>query len=48
MTRKKFKVVCFIRVDSEVEEPLSYEEAKRERENSKFMQPENVYRIEAI
>ena len=45
---KKYKVVCYIRVESEDMEPMTYDEAKAEADNLRLMQPENEYRIVRI
>lgn len=43
---KKYKVVCYMRVEAEEQEPLTLEEAEAEKEQGEFMQPENRYEIE--
>lgn len=50
MPKKKYQVVCYMRVEQEKEdiEPLTLEEAKKEKEQGEFMQPENIYKIEEI
>ena len=48
MPEKKYQVVCYIRIDSEDIDPLSYRDAIREKDHLEFMQPENIYRIEEI
>ncbi len=45
---KKYKVVCYIRVDSDDNDPLTIEEAISEKEQAEFMQPENIYQIEEV
>tara|TARA_Y100001938_G_scaffold134261_1_gene194513 strand:- start:157 stop:333 length:177 start_codon:yes stop_codon:yes gene_type:complete len=47
-TDKKYQVVCYMRVSPAIREPLSYEDALKEKEHFDFMQPENVYQIEEI
>tara|TARA_Y100001970_G_C14116243_1_gene793735 strand:+ start:85 stop:225 length:141 start_codon:yes stop_codon:yes gene_type:complete len=37
-----------MRVSPAIREPLSYEDALKEKEHFDFMQPENVYQIEEI
>ena len=47
---RKYRVVCFMRIDcedSEVE-PLTLEEAEAEVEHQMFMQPEDMFRVEEI
>ena len=49
MTEDKYRVVCFMRVDTEPPaEPLSLEEAEKEVRHFQVMMPENCYRIEKI
>ena len=45
---KKYKVICYIKVDTEYNknELMTYEQAKKEVSNLRFMQPENIYKIE--
>jgi len=45
---KKYQVVTYIRVEPEKIEPLTYNEAKKEKEQAELMQPENIYEIEEI
>ena len=45
----KYRVVCYMRVDPPEGSPtMSLNEAKSEKENAEFMQPENIYRIEEV
>lgn len=46
--KKKYRVICYIRVDPEDTEPISYKEAVKEKEQGEFMQPENIYKIEEV
>ena len=46
---QKYKIVCYIKVETEYDnEPMTHEEAKKEISNLKFIQPENIYKIEKI
>ena len=45
---KKYQVVCYIRVDPDEVNPMTYEQALVEKEHLKFLQPDNIYRIEEI
>ena len=45
---EKYQVVAFMRIDPEDPEPLTYEDALKEKEHLELLQPENVYRIEEI
>jgi hypothetical protein len=45
---RKYKVVCYMRVDSEEGELLTFEEALKEQDQAELMQPENIYKIEAV
>lgn len=47
-TSKRYRLVAYIRVDVEHEEPMSYDEAMAEKAQQEFLFPENVYRIEEI
>ena len=44
--KKKYTVVCYMRIDAEDIELMSRDQAKVEIEQMRLMQPENVYRIE--
>ena len=48
MNSKKYQVVCYLRVDPEDPESLTYEQALSEKEHLELLQPENVYKIEGI
>lgn len=48
---KKYRIVCFMRVDREDEnenELLDLKEAKEEEKHLRFLQPENIYKIEEV
>lgn len=45
---QKYRVVCYMRIDCEDEEPMTLEEALGEVDQAKMMQPENHYEIEEI
>ena len=47
---RKYKVVTYIRIvtDEELEEPMTYDEAKNVIKNLELMQPENRYDIEEV
>jgi len=45
---KQYHLIAFIRVDSEDDEPLTYEQACAEKDQQELMCPENIYRIEEI
>jgi hypothetical protein len=46
MAEKKYKVVCYMRIDPEDQEPMTMAEAAAEVENLELMQPENKYTVE--
>lgn len=46
--KKKYTVVCYMRIDAEDIELMTYDQAKVEIEQSKLMQPDNIYRIEKV
>ena len=48
MSQKKFQVVCYLRIDPEDPEYLTYRDALKEKEHLELLQPENIYRIEDI
>ncbi|MBI4775963.1 MAG: hypothetical protein HY788_17620 [Deltaproteobacteria bacterium] len=48
VTLQKYRVVCYMRLDHEDSEPLTYNEALREKEHFEFLEPANIYRIEEI
>ena len=45
---KKYRLVAYLRVDPEDQEPMTYEEALAEKEQQELMGPENLYRIEEV
>ena len=48
MENKKYKLVCYCRIDVEDVEPMTKEEVEGEKEQSEFLFPENIYKIEEI
>lgn len=48
MGNKKYQVVCYIRVEPEQIESLTYDDAVEVKDNLELMQPENIYKIEEI
>lgn len=47
----KYRIVCYTRIDPEPEDELwfdSLEEAQADLEQSRFLQPENIYKLEEI
>ena len=46
METEKYRLVAFMRIESEDGEPLTYEEALSEKEHHELISPENLYRIE--
>ena len=45
---KQYRLIAFIRVDPEDDEPMTYEQALAEKEQQELMSPENMYRIEEV
>ena len=45
---KKYQVVCYMRIDPEDPEPLTYEQAFSEKNNLELFEPANIYIIEEI
>ena len=43
---KRYRLIPFMRIEPEDDEPLTYEEALAEKEQQELMCPENIYRIE--
>ena len=43
---RRFRLIPFMRIEPEDDEPLTYEEALAEKEQQELMCPENIYRIE--
>ncbi len=46
--KKKYTVVCYMKIDAENIELMTRDQAKVEIEQLRLMQPENVYRIEKV
>ena len=44
----RFRLIAYIRVDPEDDEPMTYEQALAEKDQQELMSPENMYRIEEI
>ena len=47
-TERKYRVVCYMRIDPDEIVPLSYDYALMVKNQLELMQPENIYRIEKI
>jgi hypothetical protein len=45
---KKYRLVCYLRVDPDIPEPMTYADAVREKEHCELLHPENIYRVEKI
>lgn len=45
---RNYVVVCYVKIEPENLEFLDFGEAKKEVENLKLMQPENIYRIGSL
>lgn len=45
---KKYRLIAYVRVEPEDEEPMTYDEVLSEKEQEEFLFPENIYRIEEI
>ena len=45
---KKYQVVCYMRIEPEDPQPLTYKEALEEKEHLELLQPEHIYKIEEI
>ena len=43
---KKYRLVCYLRVDPDIPEPMTYEDAVREKKHFELLHPENIYRVE--
>ena len=48
MSEKKYQVICYMRIETEEIDPMTYREALSEKEHLELLQPENIYRIEEI
>ena len=47
-TGRRYRLITFMRIDPEEDEPLTYEQALSEKEQQELMCPENLHRIEEI
>jgi len=45
---KKYKIICYMEIEAEDQEPLTIDEARKELEHLKLLQPENIYKIRPI
>jgi len=45
---RRYRLITFMRIDPEDDEPLTYEEALSEKEQQELMCPENLHRMEEI
>jgi len=45
---KSYRVVCYMRIDCEDEEPMTLKEAQAEVDQAQMLQPENHYEVEEI
>ncbi len=45
---KKYRVICYMRIEPEESEPLTYNDALKEKQHLELLQPENIYRIEKL
>ena len=45
---KRYRLISYLRIDPEDDEPLTYEEALSEKDQQELMCPENLHRIEEI
>ena len=45
---KRFRLVCFLRIDGEHSELMTKRQAIEEKEQAELMQPENAYMIEEV
>lgn len=46
--KKDYAVICYMKVIPDDMEALTLEEAKKEKDNLKFMQPEHIFRVERL
>lgn len=44
----KYKIICYMEIESEDQEPMTIEEAQKEVEHLKLLQPENIYKIRPL
>ena len=47
-TGRRYRVITFMRIDPEEDEPLTYEQALSEKEQQELMCPEHLHRIEEV
>lgn len=45
-SEKKYKVVCYLRIDPDAPESMTIRQAQYEIEQARLLQPENIYIIE--
>ena len=45
---KRYRLITFMRIDPEEDEPLTYEQALSEKDQQELMCPENLHRIEEL
>ncbi len=45
---RRYRLIAYLRIDPEDDEPLTYEQALAEKDQQEMMSPENIYRIEEI
>ena len=45
---RRYRLIAFMRIEPEGDEPLTYDEALAEKEQQELMSPENLYRIEEV
>ncbi|MBI4531880.1 MAG: hypothetical protein HY709_10235 [Candidatus Latescibacteria bacterium] len=45
---KRYRLVAYLRIDPDNDEPMTYEEALAEQEQHVLLFPENLYRIEEL
>ena len=45
---KRYRLIAYIRVDPEDEEPMTFREALADQEQQRLLFPENIYRIEKV
>ena len=47
-TGRRYRLITFMRIDPEEDEPLTYEQALSEKEQQELMCPEHLHRIEEV
>lgn len=45
---KRYRLIAYLRIDPEEEEPMTYEEALAEQEQQALLCQENLYKIEEV